>query len=691
MKQFIEFTSIFLFCLLLTASQAFAAEPNVWFKFDDINDTNAVVNSVLVVAHTNEVAASYDTRPDFNDANSWLTFTADANGAAGNGIAINYAFRALDGLRVSVVDNNITISKRGIFDNPTDGNNYTMQQVADVLDACDGSAALINTTITGDGNALTKKFPTVANTFRALTGGVDACDFNATNNAFYVSSVLGYGVWTKETNMPGLLQQHGFEADPCTGKLYAVCGGTDVLTDSNANYEYDIATKVWVAKTPAPICVQSPVWRYANGAFHLIGGRRLSAPAAYNNTCWKYTPANDNGTPTEPNASCWVQEANMPSKREDMGSAVIDDNIYVFGGIVEGSVSKVVEMFDPKINTWTSKGNNMADNRLLGDFSCSYKGKGYLVSATNTLVGYSNLTPVTSVLEYNSLDDSYKTLAVIPYGVCYKEVEEVNGRIYSISGANTTSTSGFAGNQIYNIEENIWDFNGPVLTRGTEVGQIGAGVTKYNDVIYVCGGYAGVGAYLYSNTLYSYVPASPGRWTSQHSVAGIDGNALDFNGTDYVDANSIHQQNKLTLAGWVKPNDGQPSATQLIFSRIVDDNNCFKVYLKTNGVFEANCIIQGVSKTITLYQNGRGVSALSDGQQGWIHFAAVLPDCNISGTGNLLIGTSFVGAVDDFRVYYDTLSLAEVRGIYKEVYPNAFPVLNPNRIDDRIIRRGRYN
>jgi len=158
-------------------------------------------------------------------------------------------------------------------------------------------------------------------------------------------------------------------------------------------------------------------------------------------------------------------------------------------------------------------------------------------------------------------------------------------------------------------------------------------------------------------------------------VVGEVNDALYFNGTsDYVDMNNTYQSNSLTLSCWVKPDDGQPSSSQVIFSRTVDDGNHFEIYLKDNGVFDANCVVQGVTKNVSLYQNGgQGVSVLADGSGNWVMLTAVLPDCNISGSGNLLIGSSFAGAIDDGRIYYRALTGNEVKELFREVCPNAFP------------------
>lgn len=156
-----------------------------------------------------------------------------------------------------------------------------------------------------------------------------------------------------------------------------------------------------------------------------------------------------------------------------------------------------------------------------------------------------------------------------------------------------------------------------------------------------------------------------GRWTSQHTTAGKVGTALSFNGsTDYINTQNTFQKNALTLNCWLDANDGQPSNIQKIFSRYVNSNNHFEVFLKTNGLFDANCIVGGVAKTVILYQNTGSVSALPNGLGSWIMLTAVISDCNISGTGNLLIGSSFKGSLDDVRIYNKALTGKQINAIY---------------------------
>lgn len=128
--------------------------------------------------------------------------------------------------------------------------------------------------------------------------------------------------WVRLADMPEGLEQHGFEE--LNGLLYVVGGRSD--TDhSNRTYAYDPASNTWSRKADLPpdvVGVQSPVLRAVNGKLYLIGGHNSQIHETFNRT-FEYNPATNN----------WIEKAPMPTIREDMASAVVNEKIYVMGGL----------------------------------------------------------------------------------------------------------------------------------------------------------------------------------------------------------------------------------------------------------------------------------------------------------------------------------------------------------------------
>lgn len=295
------------------------------------------------------------------------------------------------------------------------------------------------------------------------------------------------GLWRRLKDMPEPREQHGFEA--LNGKLYVVCGQNAPYTHRNSVFQYDISTDTWATKTPAPIALQSPILRAVNNKLYLIGGYDSTIPLKYDTT-FEYDPA----------ADTWTRKASMPTAREDMASAVVDDKIYIFAGITNPAleITAAVEVYDPSTDSWQIRAQ-MPNPRCLGDFGCAYNGAIYLVSGTDNLDGYDAvLHPKTRVDRYNPADNTWTPRADIPTPRCYKEVEELNGRLYVVSGATESIKHHTRKMEVYDIARDTW-MAGPDAPYAARA----AGLTKHNGKIYLSGGFSS-GQYLKS--LYSFEP-----------------------------------------------------------------------------------------------------------------------------------------------------------------------------------------
>jgi pectate lyase len=326
-------------------------------------------------------------------------------------------------------------------------------------------------------------------------GSKPPADFNVKNKSDAVDSTAGSaktgprGIWKRLKDMPEPREQHGFEA--LNGSLYVVCGQSAPRTHKRDVYAYNINNNTWTTRAPAPIALQSPVLRAVNGRLYLIGGYDSTIPLKYDTT-FEYDPA----------ADTWTRKANMPTAREDMASAVVDDKIYIFAGITNPGleITPVVEVYDPVKDTWQTK-TKMPNPRCLGDFGCAYKGAIFLVSGTDNLDGYGAiLHPGTGVDRYDPADNTWNRRADIPTARCYKEVEELNGRLYVISGATESINHHTPRMEIYDIAADTWTVgpDAPYAARA-------AGLAKHNGKIYLSGGYS-FGRYLKS--LHSFDPGA---------------------------------------------------------------------------------------------------------------------------------------------------------------------------------------
>jgi N-acetylneuraminic acid mutarotase len=279
---------------------------------------------------------------------------------------------------------------------------------------------------------------------------------------------------TRLTDMPEAKEQHGFEE--CGGLLYAACGITTGTVHSKTLYAYDPITDSWSRKADAPIAVQSPVLRAVEGRLYLIGGYDSYIPLKYN-TCYAYDPGTDS----------WNRKADMPTAREDMASAVVGGKIYVFGGLTNpGHVFVLsIDVYDAHTDSWTTR--TWSTPRALGDFGASYSGKVYLVGGTGDMSQYpDDLSVDGTVLVYDPADNTWERKADVPIPGCYREIEELCGKLYAVSGVTVNTTTYTGAVLMYDPVGDSWSTL-PLVACAAR----GVAMTKYGGSLFYAGGYNG--------------------------------------------------------------------------------------------------------------------------------------------------------------------------------------------------------
>jgi hypothetical protein len=188
--------------------------------------------------------------------------------------------------------------------------------------------------------------------------------------------------------------------------------------------------------------------------------------------------------------------------------------------------------------------------------------------------------------------------------------------------------------------------------------------------------------------------------TAGRSVAGVDGNALSFNGVhDYVDLEANDSgtiRGDSTWSAWLKSDDGQGAAQYLFDANAVD--NRFTLKLNTDGTLTFAINSNGDIATITssvVFDNGANdwklITATADQTDsthvelkiyvnGVLRTSANSQTCTLSAYTNsdtIKIGCDYTGAqgwffdgtIDDFRIYNSALSGNDVATLYCPVAP----------------------
>lgn len=208
----------------------------------------------------------------------------------------------------------------------------------------------------------------------------------------------------------------------------------------------------------------------------------------------------------DPQTNRWYRVSDMPTPRSNAKAAVVDEKIYVLSGndgidrrIVNNEPLKVVEVYDPKTDTWMRK-QDMPTVR--GQFGISaVAGRIYAIGGSNFL---ENPWRFRFVESYDPETDTWVKRPKMPTIRDRVQTGVVNGDIYVIGGAGWPPGANggphLSAIEVYHPKTNKWAKrpNMPNL-------KIGFSTVVVKDKIYLIGGFlwlAQVVAYLPTVNVY---------------------------------------------------------------------------------------------------------------------------------------------------------------------------------------------
>ncbi len=174
----------------------------------------------------------------------------------------------------------------------------------------------------------------------------------------------------------------------------------------------------------------------------------------------------------------WRNGPKLPSYRYEFGGAVVDDKIYIIGGITAPSVytvSKANEAFDIKTQKWQSKSNHPV---IVHHPGVTSDGKYVYVIGGNGL----RITSHKYAHKYDPNSDTWHRLADMPTKRCALGLACYEEKIYAIGGAdNKNPLSSF---EEYDIKTNLWKKLFDMPTKREHLFAVATG-----GKIYAIGGY----------------------------------------------------------------------------------------------------------------------------------------------------------------------------------------------------------
>ena len=240
----------------------------------------------------------------------------------------------------------------------------------------------------------------------------------------------------------------------------------------------------WTRKADMP----TPRWGHSaavvNNKIYVIGGI-ASEPSFLNgkelSAVEEYDPA----------ADIWTRKADMPVPRGYLTSSnpVVDEKIYVIGGGKSGLAR--VDIYDPIMDTW-SRGTDMPTPRVL-QATVAWDGRIYAFGGLSTLNTPVNRQGLNITEVYDPKTDTWAEASALPQGVWQHSASVVDGRIYVVGGA--YGRDALQVHQVYDPHTDTWTTATPMPQRTR-----GHSASVVLGKIYAVGGWLNSGQRPYSNT-----------------------------------------------------------------------------------------------------------------------------------------------------------------------------------------------
>jgi hypothetical protein len=189
-------------------------------------------------------------------------------------------------------------------------------------------------------------------------------------------------------------------------------------TAKNNVYVYEPQTDTWTQKANMPYENAFSGVAVVNDTIYLVGGMHSynSPPIS---TLMAFYPLTDT----------WEEKSSMPTARGMLSACAVDGKIYAIGGTQAFLTSSysMVEVYDPATNTWSER-NSMPTARVALS-TCVMDGKIFAIGGYNYPVMYSHSEM------YDPVTDTWTTRTPMQETRQMFFLGTVDGRIYAIGGS----------------------------------------------------------------------------------------------------------------------------------------------------------------------------------------------------------------------------------------------------------------
>jgi N-acetylneuraminic acid mutarotase len=293
-----------------------------------------------------------------------------------------------------------------------------------------------------------------------------------------VSGADAVDTWVSREPMPTARTSLG--AVEVNGKIYAIVG----FTDLNNTEEYDPITDTWTIKAVMPTPRFSFAMAVYQSKIYCIGGlvgRGAPFSSSVTGAIEVYSPATNS----------WEIKQPMPTPRANFEANVVNDQIYLIGGLTGGPNSAVStnQVYDPTSEKWETK---QPMPYPVASFSSTVIGnKIYVLGGQGNSDDPRNLN-VTQI--YDPTTDSWTIgtpmqATVQNSAACTITDPLGSARIYLVGGQLGEQGTGNSRTnmvQVFNPENSSWSVGVPMLTARDRLA-----VAVIDNTIYALGGAGG--------------------------------------------------------------------------------------------------------------------------------------------------------------------------------------------------------
>jgi hypothetical protein len=211
-------------------------------------------------------------------------------------------------------------------------------------------------------------------------------------------------------------------------KIYVIGGATGELDHTavtGVNEVYDPITDSWTRKTPMPTPRQGFQAHVVDGKIYCIGGYRLVSQSG-----GRSIQRFNLNEVYDPETDTWTTESPLPTAVYAYASAVINNKIYVIGGLGGGPTLDLNQIYDPITDTWT----NGAPLPNAYEYQAGAATTGYMAPKRIYVLGGGSLVTSSFNGIYDPEHDEWSTGASMPTSRSNFGVAVVDDVLYAIGG-----------------------------------------------------------------------------------------------------------------------------------------------------------------------------------------------------------------------------------------------------------------